>query len=73
MEIIDTYKTLKAQSEGIYKEKGSKFIGYAVACYDEEEAKNYETALNRGDLLVLVQADKDRYDRVVEILDYPEL
>lgn len=41
MEIIDTYKTLKAQSEGIYKEKGSKFIGYAVACYDEEEAKIY--------------------------------
>lgn len=41
MEIIDTYKTLKQQSEGIYKEKGSKFIGYAVACYDEEEAKSY--------------------------------
>ena len=41
MEIIDTYNTLKEQSEGIYKEKGSKFIGYAVACYDEEEAKNY--------------------------------
>ncbi|MDD2982839.1 MAG: YigZ family protein [Crocinitomicaceae bacterium] len=41
MEIIDTYKTIKAQSEGTYKEKGSKFIGYAVACYDEEEAKSY--------------------------------
>lgn len=26
-------------SEGIYKEKGSKFIGYAVACYTEDEAK----------------------------------
>ncbi len=26
-------------SEGIYKEKGSKFIGYAVACYSEDEAK----------------------------------
>lgn len=39
LEIIDTYKTLKAQSEGIYKEKGSKFIAYAVSCYDEEEAK----------------------------------
>ncbi len=26
-------------SEGIYKEKGSKFIGYAIACYSEEEAK----------------------------------
>ena len=41
MEHLDTYNTLKAQSEGIYKEKGSKFIGYAVACYDEEEAKNH--------------------------------
>ena len=30
-----------AQSEGQYKEKGSKFIGYAVACYSEEEAKEY--------------------------------
>ena len=28
-------------SEGMYKEKGSKFIGYAVACYSEEEAKMY--------------------------------
>ena len=41
MEHLDTYNTLKAQSEGIYKEKGSKFIGYAVACYDEEEAKTH--------------------------------
>ena len=26
-------------SEGIYKEKGSKFIGYAVPCHSEVEAK----------------------------------
>jgi uncharacterized YigZ family protein len=30
---------MKAQSEGLYKEKGSKFIAYAVACYDETNAK----------------------------------
>ncbi|HLU87597.1 MAG TPA: YigZ family protein [Taishania sp.] len=36
-----TYKTLKSQSEGLYKEKGSKFIAYAVPCYTEEEAKQY--------------------------------
>ncbi|MCO5258864.1 MAG: YigZ family protein [Crocinitomicaceae bacterium] len=36
-----TYKTVKQQSEGLYKEKGSKFIAYAVACYTEEEAKQY--------------------------------
>lgn len=41
LEIIDTYQTLQNQSEGIYKEKGSKFIAYAVACYDEEEAKSF--------------------------------
>ncbi len=41
MEIIDTYKTIESLSEGIYKEKGSKFIGYAVACYSEDEVKIY--------------------------------
>jgi uncharacterized YigZ family protein len=30
---------MKTQSEGLYKEKGSKFIAYAVACYDEANAK----------------------------------
>lgn len=39
MEKIDTYQTMEFLSEGIYKEKGSKFIGYAVACYSEDEAK----------------------------------
>lgn len=41
MDIQTTYKTVKLQSEGLYKEKGSKFIAYAVACYSEEEAKRY--------------------------------
>jgi uncharacterized YigZ family protein len=36
-----TFRTLKSQSEGLYKEKGSKFIGLAVACYNEEQAKEY--------------------------------
>ena len=36
-----TYRTIIKRSEGLYKEKGSKFIGIAVACYNEEEAKNY--------------------------------
>jgi uncharacterized YigZ family protein len=34
-----TYRTIKEESTGIYKEKGSKFIGIARACYSEEEAK----------------------------------
>jgi uncharacterized YigZ family protein len=41
LELIDSYKTLEALSEGIYKEKGSKFIALAVPCYSENEAKNY--------------------------------
>lgn len=40
MELIDSYKTLEALSEGMYKEKGSKFIALAVPCYSENEAKN---------------------------------
>ena len=36
---LATYLTLKNQSEGLYKEKGSKYIGLAVACYNEEEVK----------------------------------
>ncbi len=35
------YKTLSTLSEGFYKEKGSKFIGYAIPCYSEEEAKGF--------------------------------
>lgn len=34
---------------------------------EKSEAVAYEEALNRGDLLVLVQADHSRYDRVVDI------
>lgn len=36
-----TYRTVEKLSEGLYKEKGSKFIGYAVACFNEEEAKKW--------------------------------
>ncbi|MEY3236067.1 MAG: hypothetical protein RI883_168 [Bacteroidota bacterium] len=36
-----TYKTLVSLSEGLYKEKGSKFIGLAIACYTEQEAKTF--------------------------------
>jgi len=39
MEIIDNYSTVKGISEGIYKEKGSKFIARAVAVDTENEVK----------------------------------
>ncbi|RFC54796.1 IMPACT family protein [Brumimicrobium aurantiacum] len=39
LKIPTTYKTLKGTSEGQYKEKGSKFIGIAINCENEDEAK----------------------------------
>ncbi len=36
-----TYNTLKGRSESLYKEKGSKFIGIAVPCINEVEAKEW--------------------------------
>lgn len=41
LEKTSTYQTLQRRSDGMYKEKGSKFIGIAVACYSEEEAKSF--------------------------------
>lgn len=41
MEVQSTYRTVKRLSEGMYKEKGSKFIAFVIACYTEEEAKQY--------------------------------
>jgi len=39
LDTASTYNTLKKRSEGLYKEKGSKFIGIVQACYSEDEAK----------------------------------
>jgi uncharacterized YigZ family protein len=35
----DTYKTIAAPSEGIYKEKGSKFLAYAFPINNKKEAE----------------------------------
>ncbi len=37
--IKDTYKSLSAPSEGIYKDKGSKFLSFAFPVETEEEVK----------------------------------
>jgi len=40
MEQTTSYHTIKSSSEGIYKEKGSKFLGYAFPVHSEDEAKS---------------------------------
>lgn len=35
----DTYITIKSSSEGIYKEKGSRFVSIAIPVYDQGEIK----------------------------------
>ena len=43
----DTYKTIAAKSEGIYKEKGSKFIALAYPVTTEEEIKEIIASLKK--------------------------
>lgn len=35
----DTYRTIKSSAEGIYKEKGSRFVSIAIPVYDQGEIK----------------------------------
>lgn len=35
----DTYKTISAAAEGVFRDRGSKFIGYAYPVLSEEEVK----------------------------------
>lgn len=43
----DTYNTIKQASEGIYKEKGSKFITYAYPVTNEKEIKELISSLKK--------------------------
>ncbi len=43
----DTYKTLAAPSEGIYKEKGSKFLAFAYPVRTQEEIKSHLERLRK--------------------------
>lgn len=43
----DTYKTIAKISEGLYKEKGSKFLAYAIPVVSEEEIKEHISLLKR--------------------------
>ena len=39
METSDIFRTVAGDSEGIYREKGSKFIAFAFPIADEEQFK----------------------------------
>lgn len=41
MSTKDTYQIITKTTEGFYKEKGSKFYGYAIPCDNETDAKAY--------------------------------
>ena len=41
----DSYKTIESASEGIFRDKGSKFIAYAYPIHSEEEVKPIITTL----------------------------
>ncbi|GGF30119.1 IMPACT family protein [Echinicola rosea] len=43
----DTFLTLKSDSEGLYKEKGSKFLAFAYPVQDEDEIKERLEALKK--------------------------
>jgi uncharacterized YigZ family protein len=47
MEIKDTYKTIAMQSQGLYKEKGSKFIALAYPVLLEEDVKDILSDLRK--------------------------
>lgn len=41
MQQVDVYTTISEPSEGIYKEKGSKFLAFAFPVMEEEQIKNH--------------------------------
>ena len=47
MDYTDTYQTIKEKSEGLYKEKGSKFIALAYPTSTEEEIKEILASLRK--------------------------
>lgn len=43
----DTYKTPKATGEGLFKDKGSKFLGFVFPIQNEDEAKQFIQQLRK--------------------------
>ena len=47
METSDTYHTIKALSEGFFKDRGSKFYAFAFPVENEEEVNKHRNALRK--------------------------
>lgn len=47
MSIVDKYKTIERESEGVYKEKGSKFFAFAYPVSTEGEIKEIQKGLRK--------------------------
>jgi uncharacterized YigZ family protein len=47
MEYSDTYKTIESTTEGVYKEKGSKFLAFAFPVYNELQIKEIIARLKK--------------------------
>ena len=45
--MTDTYKTIKVKSEGLFKDKGSKFFAYAFPVETEDEIKQILAQLKK--------------------------
>jgi uncharacterized YigZ family protein len=45
--MLDKYLTISSPSEGLYKEKGSRFIAFAYPVYSENEIKQYLQELKK--------------------------
>jgi len=45
---MSVFKTVKKVGEGLYKEKGSKFLGFAFPCSTEEDSKKILMALRKN-------------------------
>lgn len=45
--LTDKYLTIKTPAEGIYKEKGSKFLSFAYPVYNEKQIKEYQKILKK--------------------------
>lgn len=43
----DTYRTLSKPSQGMFKDRGSKFIAFAFPAYSEEEVKEFQARIRK--------------------------